>query len=199
MGLVGGGTMAFANASLSAAMPSPLAAAINNAETDRILVLIRLKGGNDGLNTIVPMYDYDTYKKERPTIGFDKNEVFKLNNDFAMPNYAAPLEKMWGDGKMKVIHGVGYENQTRSHFAGHDNWATTDPTGEMDTGWFGRYFEDKYPDYLVNPPAKPAALMIGQRSNNVFTGKNGNYRCFRSQGVITKGRKSVEKPLPVTP
>jgi len=174
MGIVGGGTMAFANSTLAASKPSKLTMALDQAETDNVLILVQLAGGNDGLNTIVPLYDYDTYKAARPNIGFQKSELFNLNDDFAMPKYASALEGMWGDGKMKIVNGVGYENSTLSHFSGTDIWATTGSVEES-TGWLGRYFEDQYPDYLLNPPTKPTAVQIGGSGNVIFEGQETNY------------------------
>ena len=95
MGLVGASSMAFANSALSVSKPSALTMALDAAETDNVLILIRLKGGNDGLNTIVPLYDYDTYANARPKIKINENELFKLNDDFGMANYASGFEKMW--------------------------------------------------------------------------------------------------------
>ncbi len=175
LGIVGGGTMAFANSAISVSKPSALTAAINQAETDRVLVIIRLKGGNDGLNTVIPINQYDTYANARPGIRIKENKLFNLSDSFGMPNYANKFEKMWGDGKMKVVHGVGYADSSLSHFKGSDIWATADVTDTEDTGWMGRYFETLYPDYLLNPPEKPAAIQIGSSGNLIFDGDNGNF------------------------
>lgn len=177
LGLVGGGTVALANTVLSSSKPSALATAINQAESeDRVLVIIELNGGNDGLSTIVPLYDYDTYANARPTIRIKENSIIKLNDDFAIPDYATKFEEMWGDGKMKVVHGVGYENSTLSHFKGQDNWATAHPENEQEvTGYMGRYFENIHPDYLFNPPLKPAAIQIGNTGNLTFNGLASGY------------------------
>ena len=175
MGLVGASSMAFANSAISVSKPSALTIALDQAETDNVLILIRLKGGNDGLNTIVPLFDYDTYANARPSIKLAENELFNLSDDFGMANYANQLERMWGDGKMKVVHGVGYENPTLSHFNSSDVWATASNGIQETTGWLGRYFEEQYPDYLLNPPAKPTAIQIGGVSNILFDGENANY------------------------
>ncbi|MGK0386607.1 MAG: hypothetical protein ACI849_001225, partial [Patiriisocius sp.] len=142
---------------------------------DNILVIIRLKGGNDGLNTIVPVYDYDTYANLRPTIRHQENELLALNSDFALPNYMNTLESVWGDGNMKVIHGVGYPEQNLSHFRSSDIWASTDDLNFEPTGWWGRYFEDLYPDYLITPPEAPPAIQIGSIGNLIFEGVDNNY------------------------
>lgn len=175
LGLSGAGTMMLGGMPLSASSNSKLAAAISNSESDRVLVIIRLKGGNDGLNTIVPIYDYDTYALNRPTIRHQLNEITALSSDFGIPNYMNDLLGLWDNGAMKVVHGVGYENSSQSHFAGSDIWASTDPTSSTQTGWLGRHFEEIYPEYLINPPTIPAAVQIGSIGNLIFDGDSTNY------------------------
>ncbi|HIB47307.1 MAG TPA: DUF1501 domain-containing protein [Flavobacteriaceae bacterium] len=175
LGLVGGGSMMLGPAAVSASKASPLSVALSKAENDNILVIVRLKGGNDGLNTVVPVYDYSTYANLRPTIRHQQSELLNLNADFAIPNYMNSLESMWGDGQMKVVHGVGYPQQNLSHFTSSDIWASASTPNYEPTGWWGRYFEDLYPDYLTNPPAVPPAIQIGSIGNLIFEGMENNY------------------------
>lgn len=176
LGLTGAGTIMLSNNVVSASTPSPLAVAINESVSDRVLVIIRLKGGNDGLNTIVPTYDYDTYANLRPTIKINQGNLLNLNSDFGVANYMQGIKNLWDDGKMKIVHGVGYDNHSLSHFQGSDNWATTDvETQSESTGWMGRYFEELYPDYLFNQPEKPAAIQIGNKGNLIFEGTETSY------------------------
>ena len=175
LGLAGAGSIMLGGTNVSASAPSPLSVALSQSENDNILVIIRLKGGNDGLNTIVPLYDYDTYANLRPTIRHQENELLSLSPDFAIPNYMNALESVWGEGNMKVIHGVGYPDQSLSHFRSSDIWASTDAINDEQTGWWGRYFEDLYPDYLINPPEIPPAIQIGSIGNLIFEGTNSNY------------------------
>ncbi|MCW9037589.1 DUF1501 domain-containing protein [Altibacter sp.] len=175
LGLAGAGGMVLANSAVSASKPSPLSVALSQSENENILVLIRLKGGNDGLNTVVPVYDYATYANLRPTIKHNTSDLFNLNADFALPNYMNSLQSVWGDGNMKVIHGVGYPQQNLSHFRSSEIWASTDDINFEPTGWWGRYFEDLYPDYLINPPETPPAVQIGSLGNLIFDGVNSNY------------------------
>lgn len=171
LGLAGGGTIMLANTNVSASQHTELTQAIADAETDKVLVLIRLKGGNDGLNTIVPLYDYDNYANLRPNIRHEENSLFKLSDDFGIPPSLAQVQSMWAEGSMKVIHGVGYEDQNLSHFKSADIWASTDLTGEEDSGYMGRYFEELYPDFLANPPEIPPAIQIGSIGNLIFDGR----------------------------
>lgn len=175
LGLAGAGSIMVGHAAVTASQPSPLSVALANVENDNILVIVRLKGGNDGLNTIVPIYDYDNYANLRPTIRHEETNLINLNADFGVPNYMAEIESLWGDGKMKVVHGVGYENQNLSHFTSSDIWASTQPNGFEPTGWWGRYFEDLYPDYLISPPDVPPAVQIGSIGNLIFEGSDNNY------------------------
>ena len=105
--------------------------------------------------------------------------MLKLTDEFGVPSYMKALEPMWGDGQFKAVHGVGYEGQSLSHFTGSDIFANTDLTSTgfsgLDTGWMGRHFEQCYPDYLINPPAAPAAVQIGQFGSLVFEGEETNY------------------------
>lgn len=175
LGLVGGGSMLLGGKAISATKATPLSVALAANENENILVIIRLEGGNDGLNTIVPIYDYSTYANLRPTIRHQQSDIININSDFGIPNYMSELEAVWGNGQMKVVHGVGYPEQNLSHFRSTDIWATAADTYVEPTGWWGRYFEDLYPDYLINPPAVPPAVQVGNVGNLIFDGNNNNY------------------------
>ncbi len=179
LGIAGSGSMMLGSNFLTASAPSPLTSAIADAETDKILILIRLSGGNDGLSTVIPIEQYDAYANARPNIYIPESKVLKLTDEFGVPSYMKALEPMWGDGQFKAVHGVGYEGQSLSHFTGSDVFANTDLTSTgfsgLNTGWMGRHFEQSYPDYLINPPAAPAAVQIGQFGSLVFEGEETNY------------------------
>ncbi len=179
LGIAGSGSMMLGSNFLTASAPSPLTAAIADSETDKILILIRLSGGNDGLSTVIPIEQYDAYANARPNIYIPESKVLKLTDKFGVPSYMKALEPMWGDGQFKAVHGVGYEGQSLSHFTGSDIFANTDLTSTgfsgLNTGWMGRHFEQCYPDYLINPPPSPAAIQIGQFGSLVFEGEETNY------------------------
>jgi len=179
LGIAGSGSMLLGSQHITASSPSPLTAAISMAETDNILILIRLNGGNDGLSTVIPIQQYELYANARPNIYIPESKILKLTDDFGVPSYMKSLEPLWGEGQFKAVHGVGYQRQSLSHFTGSDIFANTDLnttgfSGEP-TGWMGRHFEDIYPDYLVNPPEAPAAMQIGNFGNLVFEGTETNY------------------------
>lgn len=183
LGIAGSGSMMLGANMLTASAPSPLTAGIAAAETDNILVLIRLSGGNDGLSTVIPIEQFDTYANVRPNIYIPESKVLKLTDEFGIPSYMSSLEPMWGEGQFKAVHGVGYEGQSLSHFTGSDIFANTDieTTGfsGTNTGWMGRHFENLYPDYLSDFPGSrpegPAAIQIGSYGNLVFQGEETNY------------------------
>jgi len=184
LGIAGTGTMMLGGNMLSASAPSPLTAAIAAAETDNILVLIRLSGGNDGLSTVIPLEQYGAYRDARPNIYIPESKILKLTDDFGVPSYMKPIEPMWGEGQFKAVHGVGYKGQSLSHFTGSDIFANSDleTTGfkGTQTGWMGRHFEHLWPDYLSNFPGSkpedgPAAIQIGNYGSIVFEGEETNY------------------------
>lgn len=183
LGIAGSGSMMLGSNYLTASAPSPLTSAIAMAETDNILILIRLSGGNDGLSTIIPIEQYDIYANARPNIYLPESKILRLTDEFGVPTYMKSLEPMWGEGQFKAVHGVGYEGQSLSHFTGSDIFANTDlsTTGfsGRDTGWMGRHFEHLYPDYLSDFPGSrpegPAAIQVGNYGSLVFEGEETNY------------------------
>ena len=107
--------------------------------------MIQLNGGNDGLNTFVPLYDYNTYQNNRPNIRLQANDVVDLG-DFGMHNAMQNLMPLWETGAMKVVNNVGYENPNLSHFRSTDIWASSSDSNVLDTsGWMGRFMENEYP------------------------------------------------------
>ncbi|WP_299258581.1 DUF1501 domain-containing protein [uncultured Aquimarina sp.] len=176
LGLVGGGSMMLANTNLTVSKPSPLSQALSQAETDNILIICRFGGGNDGYNTIIPVNQYDIYANARPLIKIPPSEFINLEeNEYAMPKPMNKLENLWGDGQMKVAHGVGYEDQTLSHFRGTDIWANTNLTEEERSGFMGRYFQDLYPSYITDPPPSPPSIQIGSLGNLIFRGPENDF------------------------
>ncbi len=174
LGLSGGGAILLGHMPVSAMTSSALAFGLSNTETDRVLVVIRLKGGNDGLNTFIPLADYGQYQSLRPTLAIPQNEIIELSDTFGVPNTMATLQSRWLDGQMRVVHSVGYPDQNLSHFRSSDIWASGSDAGVVDnSGWLGRYLMDLYPDYLTNPPETPPAVQIGGVGNLAFNDTNG--------------------------
>ena len=126
LGIAGSGSMMLGSNYLTASAPSRFTQAIAAAETDNILILIRLSGGNDGLSTVIPIEQYDSYANARPNIYIPESKVLKLTDEFGIPSYMQSLQPMWEEGQFKAVHGVGYEGQSLSHFTGSDIFANTD-------------------------------------------------------------------------
>ncbi len=141
---------------------------------NNILILIQLKGGNDGLNTIVPFYDFGYYKSKRPKLHIPKSELIKLNNDFAIPESMKPLKSLWDKGMMKVVNSVGYPNPNLSHFHSEDVWSSgNDSKKEFGTGWLGRYLSQEFPNHQTAPPEIPVAIQVGGEMDLLFQSDQG--------------------------
>jgi uncharacterized protein (DUF1501 family) len=112
-----------------------------------LVILVELKGGNDGLNTVVPFAD-PTYKELRPRIAIARDQVLQLSETAGLhPNLAA-LMPLWKSGELAIVQGVGYPTPNLSHFRSIEIWDTGAPSNEyLDEGWMTRAFES------VPPPA----------------------------------------------
>jgi len=106
----------------------------------KILLIIQMSGGNDGLNTVIPFAD-PAYLKIRPTIGIKPDVVLKLDDKVALNNNMTPFQDLFKAGKLAVIQGVGYPSPNRSHFRSIEIWQTAEPKKVKDTGWIGRYLD----------------------------------------------------------
>jgi uncharacterized protein (DUF1501 family) len=116
-----------------------------NGKDGRILVVVQLAGGNDGLDTVVP-YGDDSYYRARPTIGIDAKSVLKMSDYVGLHPNLAPLKAIYDSGSLGVVQGVGYPNPNRSHFRATDIWESAQPDRDVATsGWVGRYFDNACP------------------------------------------------------
>ena len=107
----------------------------------KILVVVQLSGGNDGLNTVVPFRN-DIYYRERPTLAIPPEKVLALNDEVGFNPALGPLKALYDDGLVKVINNVGYPNPDRSHFRSMDIWQTASSSDQyLKTGWVGRYLD----------------------------------------------------------
>src|SRR3989440_4376303 len=108
----------------------------------KILVVVQLSGGNDGLNTVVP-YGDDAYHRARPQIGHDDKSVLKIDHYLGLHPNLGPVKNLLDSGDMAIVQGVGYPNPNRSHFRSMDIWHTARPDQEVETtGWLGRFFDN---------------------------------------------------------
>jgi uncharacterized protein (DUF1501 family) len=117
-----------------------LAADPKAAPRERVLVVVQLAGGNDGLNTVIPFRD-DAYYKARPKLAVDRGKSLKVADELALHPEAGDLRKLFDAGHLGVLTNVGYPNPNRSHFRATEIWETAIPEKESLTGWVGRYFD----------------------------------------------------------
>jgi uncharacterized protein (DUF1501 family) len=110
-----------------------------------VLVVLQLSGGNDYLNTVVP-YANALYWDNRPAVNIPEDKVIPLDNAVGFNPSMAPLKAFYDDGKMAIIHGVGYANSPRSHFRSMDIWHTCEPETVGTEGWLGRAIRDLDPN-----------------------------------------------------
>jgi len=108
--------------------------------SSKILVVVQMAGGNDGLNTVVP-YGDGAYYQARPSIGIKEDKVLRLNNQIGLNPSMKGLADLYARGKAAIVLGVGYPNPNRSHFRSIEIWQTGNPDQIIDTGWLGRYLD----------------------------------------------------------
>lgn len=165
---VGAAMPGFLARSVAAATQSPHMP-IPGFKDDRILVVIQLGGGNDGLNTVVPYAD-DAYYASRPSIALQKNEILKLNDHIGLHPNLAPIKNLADSGKLTIVEGVGYPNPNRSHFRSMEIWQTaSDSDRYSKTGWIGRYLDNQ-----CGGEAEPvASVAMGGDRPQAFEGEKG--------------------------
>lgn len=136
------------------------------AANGKILVILELSGGNDGLNTIVP-YGDDAYYRHRPSIGLPQNELRVIDDHFGFNPGMAGFERLYKDGKMAIVHGCGYENPSYSHFTSMAYWHTAAPNSGDEYGWVGRLADSMEPsapaNFLVNIAARQSLAVRSER------------------------------------
>src|SRR5512132_1882691 len=108
------------------------------AKTEKapVLVVLQLSGGNDYMNTVIP-YNDPLYRDYRPRVGLPEEQILPVDGEVGLHPSMAPLHAMYTQGKMAIIHGVGYPNSVRSHFRSMDIWHTCEPDKTGTEGWLG--------------------------------------------------------------
>ena len=120
--------------------------ATNTAE--KTLVVVQLTGGNDFMNTIVP-YTNGHYYDARSKVVLKQDEVLPMDNTdgaLAMNPNAAPFKRLYDEGRMAIVQGIGYPNSNRSHFRGMDIWHTAEPDRVGSEGWLGQAIREIDPN-----------------------------------------------------
>lgn len=151
-----------------------------NPEDDRVLVLVQLSGGNDGLNMIVPLDQYANLFKVRDKIILQEDKIVKLTDKTGIHPVMTGIKSLYDEGKLKVIQSVGYPNQNRSHFRSTDIWTTASAADKYETtGWLGRAFQVDHPSYPTAYPnadyTDPLAITIGSLVSETCQGTHANF------------------------
>ena len=133
--------------------------------SDKTLVVVQLTGGNDFMNTIVP-YTNGHYYDARKKIVMSQEDVLPINDTLAINKNASPFKRLYDEGRMAIVQGIGYPNSNRSHFRGMDIWHTCEPDRVGSEGWLGL-----------------AVREIDPRGENVLTGVNVGQGLPRAMAV----------------
>jgi len=173
-----------------------------------ILILLQLAGGNDGLNTVIPI-ENDFYRKARPKLGAVENTALKLDDTLGLHESLSGLKSLYDEGLLSVLNGVGYPNPNRSHFRSTEIWHTASHEGRKgEDGWIGRYFDNQCQGMpaetgisLTGTPPQafqgPSPLGITFRNPKQFTFSDDTEPMSGSSvGMATgRSREQVDSPL----
>lgn len=148
-------------------------------ESDNILVIIQLVGGNDSLNTLVPLESYDNLVKHRQNILIPQNKLL-INKSIGFHPAIRGLHNLFNEGEMCAVNNIGYPLPNRSHFRSMDIWNSGSPSGEQwNTGWLGRLldlFHAGFPaDYPNEKFPDPLAITIGNIASDTCQGTYHNF------------------------
>lgn len=188
---------------------SPLVQALAGAttETDKVLVLIQLNGGNDGLNMVIPIEYYGQYTNARTNIAIPLNRVLPLtgNNLTGLHPSMTGLQGLYNEGKMSIVQSVGYPSPNFSHFRATDIWmSASDSDQVLVNGWAGRYLNVEYPNFPNGYPnaqmPDPLAIQIGSLTSLTFQGPSVSMGMSISDpSSFYNFINGVEDPVPDTP
>jgi uncharacterized protein (DUF1501 family) len=123
------------------------AAKINGVSNDRVLVMIQLAGGNDGLRTVIPLQDPALHDLRPRLAAMSVGSALPITADFGLNQNLKGVKALWDQGKVAVVEGVGYPNPTFSHFESIRVWETGDPTRRQVDGWLGRTLAKSYDSF----------------------------------------------------
>jgi uncharacterized protein (DUF1501 family) len=158
-----------------------------SSQNDRVMVIVQLHGGNDGLNTVIPINNYGMYYNVRPNIAIPQNGARKFitlddslgdNQKVGLHTDMTGAKAMYDEGNMAVVQNVSYENLSGSHFRSRDVWFMGGDYDEyLSSSWMGRYLEHYYPNYPDAFPSAempdPLAIEIGSGLSLAFHQSNG--------------------------
>jgi len=149
----------------------------NTIEEGKIIVIIKMSGGNDGLNTVIPLDQMSALSNARPHVILPENKIVPLgSNDLGLHPALSDFKTLFDEDRLKIIQNVGYPNPDFSHFRSTDIWQSASDSDEyISSGWMARYIEDRHPSYPEAYPSEayphPLAVEINGGSSILFAGK----------------------------
>jgi uncharacterized protein (DUF1501 family) len=151
-----------------------------NSENDRILVLVQLQGGNDGLATVYHAAQYANLNAVRNNIVVPENTILGLKNGYGFHGAMHGMKELWDNEALGIVQNVGYPNQNRSHFRSTDIWHSASSAEVFESrGWMGRCYDLAHSDYPNGYPnansPHPFALTMGKIVSETCQGRNANY------------------------
>ena len=146
----------------------------SNISTDKIVIFVKMNGGNDGFNTLIP-YQNNSYYDLRPTIAISAEELNPITDTLGFHPALNNWQELFNEQKMAIIQGVGYQNGNLSHFRSSDIWDTgSNEDIVLTTGWLGRLLETEYPDFPNNSPEHPLAIQYNSANLLEFKTADSN-------------------------
>lgn len=146
---------------------------------DKVLILIRMNGGNDGLNMVFPRDQYAELLIQRANILVPENQILPLTNEVGLHPKMTGMQTLFNEGKLSVIQNVGYPEPNRSHFRSMDIWTSGALDINQTSGWLGRYFDSVYPNFPDAYPnvdyPDPFAISMGSEISTTCQGLMGNF------------------------
>lgn len=148
-----------------------------SAASDRVLVLVQMNGGNDGLNMVIPLDQYSALSTARANVLINESLVLRMTNETGLHPIMTGLKSLYDGGRLVTVQGVSYPNPNQSHFRATDIWLTgSDSSQVLQTGWLGRFLDREYPNFPVGYPnaemPDPLAVQIGSVVSPGLQGAN---------------------------
>ncbi|MBV5312701.1 MAG: DUF1501 domain-containing protein [Prolixibacteraceae bacterium] len=171
---------------------------------NRKMVLIQLDGGNDGLNMVIPISQYDNLANARRNILVNQSQILKLTDETGLNPAMPELTNLYKEGKVQIVQGVGYPNPNLSHFRSKDILiSASDAKTVINSGWAGRMFGKEYPTYPIGFPNEmqphPIALTLGSTSSSICQGDLANYSTVLKSLTSTYSSTTPTVVYPETP
>lgn len=143
----------------------------------RVLVVVRLDGGNDGLNTVIPLDRLDSLARARANILIPESKTLRLDATTALHPAMTGLHKLYHDGDLRIVQSVGYPNHNQSHFRSTDIWFTgSDSNQVLESGVLGRYLDGRFPGFPARYPSTdqphPPSIQIGSTLLTLLQGRD---------------------------